>query len=149
MSRARRKLQAALTRAAALSVILGSGVGLVNVALLWGIFPGLAMVVILLTYLALGVWSLVVAATTTALLPMRLISIISLGCYVAYPFLGPTHPTSEYSPLTHVLVIGGVCASISFGAFAGGPASEARLYSSMRAAFCSRYCLNSASAVFL
>ena len=119
MSRARRNLQAALTRAAALSVILGSGVGLVNVALLWGIFPGLAMVVILLTYLALGVWSLVVAATTTALLPMRLISIISLGCYVAYPFLGPTHPTSEYSPLTHVLVIGGVCASISFGAFAG------------------------------
>jgi hypothetical protein len=119
MSRARRNLQAALTRAAALSVILGSGVGLVNVALLWGIFPGLAMVVILLTYLALGVWSLVVAATTTALLPMRLISIISVGCYVAFPMLGPTHPTSEYSPLTHVLVIGGVCASISFGAFAG------------------------------
>lgn len=119
MSRARRNLQAALTRAAALSVILGSGVGLVNAALLWGIFPGLAMVVILLAYLALGVWSLAVAATTTSALPMRLISIMSLGCYVAYPFLGPTHRTSEYSPLTHVLVIGGVCASISFGAIAG------------------------------
>lgn len=124
MQRARRDLRAALNRGAAISTLICALLGLVNLVLLGDRFPQRPIAVLLLGFLGLSGWALRQAfARGDDLRPVRAIAALSIAMDVAYPLLGPTRHTMQYSPLTHVMVIGAVCCAIGFGAGAGVIAS--------------------------
>lgn len=130
MLSARRDLRAALNRGAAISTLICVGLGVLNLFPLRDIFPVRPIAAILMVFLGLSAWAVRRSISHASDMgPVRAIAAASVALSVVYPALGPTRDSAQYSPLTHLLVMGAICSSVAFGSWFGAFASLLAGYS--------------------
>lgn len=117
MRRAQRHLRTALYRAAALAAAIGCLLGLINLPAQWSNFPGPRIALVLLAFAVVAGWA--IERAIVAPLDRRALQIfgsLAVVALIVQPWwLGPTTTVPDYSPLTHLLVIGAITSAISFG----------------------------------